>query len=236
MQQRSAHITVVGDNELSREGLKRVLAEAQFATRCLALADLADRLEELEDEPDHIILIEAQGAASAASASRLIRSRLSSARLVLLGADHDLVSVREALAIGVNGCLARQTSCLPLMLMLELVALGECVLPRHVVDEIASATSPKRRDSVAPTHDLSNREMGILRCLVEGDPNKIIARKLGITEATVKIHVKGILRKLQVLNRTQAAVWVIDRGLFDRPDQAEPNMDRPIAAECLVAA
>ena len=158
---------------------------------------------------------------------------------MLLGADHDLVSVREALAIGVNGCLARQTSCLPLMLMLELIALGECVLPRHVVDEIASSASndaPKRRDSAAPTHDLSNRELGILRCLVEGDPNKIIARKLGITEATVKIHVKGILRKLQVLNRTQAAVWVIDRGLFDRSDEVEPDMDRPIAAECQVAA
>ena len=51
MQQRSAHISVVGDNELSREGLKRVLAEAQFTTRCLALADLADRLGDLEDEP-----------------------------------------------------------------------------------------------------------------------------------------------------------------------------------------
>lgn len=239
MQQRTAHVSVVGDNELSREGLKRVLSEARFSAQCLALADLVDHLDELEDDASHIILIEADDAESAAAASRLIRSQLKNARLVILGADHDLVSVREALAIGVDGCLARQTSCLPLMLMLELVALGECVLPRKVVDQIASdlpAAPSRRRECEALPHDLSSRELGILRCLAEGDPNKIIGRKLGIAEATVKIHVKGILRKLQVLNRTQAAVWVIDRGLFDRSEYVNPAFSPPAATGQMIAA
>ncbi|HLZ78626.1 MAG TPA: LuxR C-terminal-related transcriptional regulator, partial [Sphingomonas sp.] len=48
-----------------------------------------------------------------------------------------------------------------------------------------------------------------------GDANKVIARKLGIAEATVKVHVKAILRKLHVLNRTQAAIWVVNQGLFE---------------------
>lgn len=237
MQQKHTHITIIGDNELSREGLKRVLAEAHFSTCTLALKDLPDQLGDLQDQDHHIILIEAEGAASAVSAGRLVRTHLKSARLVILGTDYDLGSVREAFAIGVDGCLARQTSCAPLMLMLQLVALGECVLPRHVADEMgaSNANGPvKRRDSEAPPHDLSNREMSILRCLVEGDPNKIIARKLGIAEATVKIHVKGILRKLHVLNRTQAAVWVIDRGLFDRPDDS--TVYQPVSEACLVPA
>src|ERR1700759_1659394 len=53
----------------------------------------------------------------------------------------------------------------------------------------------------------SDREGQILRCLVRGQSNKVIARELGIAEATVKVHVKGLLRKLRTANRTQAAVW-----------------------------
>jgi two-component system nitrate/nitrite response regulator NarL len=54
--------------------------------------------------------------------------------------------------------------------------------------------------------------MRILDSLVEGDPNKIIARKIGAAEATVKVHVKSILRKLGVANRTQAAMWAMSSG------------------------
>src|SRR3546814_3750398 len=66
--------------------------------------------------------------------------------------------------------------------------------------------------------NLSDREIEILRCLISGDANKIIARRLEITEATVKVHIKAILRKLRVMNRTQAAIWAVTRGL---------NQDQP---------
>jgi two-component system nitrate/nitrite response regulator NarL len=58
-----------------------------------------------------------------------------------------------------------------------------------------------------PPKGLSVRETVILRCLMEGDSNKLIARKFDITEATVKVHVKAILRKIRAKNRTQAAIW-----------------------------
>ena len=60
---------------------------------------------------------------------------------------------------------------------------------------------------------LSPRETSILRCLIEGASNKCIARKIDITEATVKVHIKAILRKIRVQNRTQAAIWGINRSL-----------------------
>ena len=56
---------------------------------------------------------------------------------------------------------------------------------------------------------LSARQTAILRCLIEGDSNKVIARKMKIADATVKVHVKTILRKIRVDNRTQAAIWAI---------------------------
>ena len=60
---------------------------------------------------------------------------------------------------------------------------------------------------------LSNRETAILACLTEGQSNKRIARKFGVAEATVKVHIKAILRKIRVKNRTQAAIWAVDHAL-----------------------
>ena len=59
----------------------------------------------------------------------------------------------------------------------------------------------------APT--ISEREWQILRCLSRGESNKLIARELGIAETTVKVHIKSLLRKLCVSNRTQAAIWLL---------------------------
>ena len=59
---------------------------------------------------------------------------------------------------------------------------------------------------------LSPQEKVILRCIIEGESNKCIARKINVTEATVKVHVKAILRKIRVQNRTQAAVWGMNNG------------------------
>src|SRR5204863_8745959 len=70
-------------------------------------------------------------------------------------------------------------------------------------------------DTFAP--QLSPREKAILRCLIEGDSNKCIARKIDIAEATVKVHVKAILRKIRVHNRTQAAIWGVNQGSPTRP-------------------
>jgi two-component system nitrate/nitrite response regulator NarL len=66
--------------------------------------------------------------------------------------------------------------------------------------------------SIRIPHGLSEREEQILRGLVKGHSNKLIARMCGSTEATVKVHVKSILRKIRVANRTQAAIWAIEQG------------------------
>ncbi len=60
---------------------------------------------------------------------------------------------------------------------------------------------------------LSQREIQILACLVRGDSNKAIANHIVITEATVKVHIKSLLRKINVTNRTQAAIWALNNGL-----------------------
>jgi DNA-binding NarL/FixJ family response regulator len=80
--------------------------------------------------------------------------------------------------------------------------------------------------SAAPV--LSERERQIIAGLVKGQPNKIIARVCGITEATVKVHMKAILRKVPCSNRTQVAIWALDHtGILPRPDEpGQGQMDR----------
>ena len=64
---------------------------------------------------------------------------------------------------------------------------------------------------------LSEREIEILHCLVKGNPNKMIANRLNIKEGTVKTHLKGLLKKINATNRTQAAIWGAKHGLDGEP-------------------
>lgn len=81
------------------------------------------------------------------------------------------------------------------------------------------------RSSYTPR--LSARQQAILRCLIQGDSNKTIARKMAIAEATVKVHVKAILRRIRVHNRTQAAIWAMSNGPFiSTKDDASPALEK----------
>ena len=83
---------------------------------------------------------------------------------------------------------------------------------------------------------LSDRETQILQCLIQGSANKLIARKLNIAEATVKVHIKGLLRKINVSNRTQAAIWALNQSITSPPPHPE-SARRPVRpVEALPAA
>jgi two-component system nitrate/nitrite response regulator NarL len=84
--------------------------------------------------------------------------------------------------------------------------------PRNDNDRAIAMTAER-----SITQQLSPREKSIMQCLIAGDSNKCIARKIDIAEATVKVHVKAILRKIRVQNRTQAAIWGMNHGSLVRP-------------------
>jgi two-component system nitrate/nitrite response regulator NarL len=144
------------------------------------------------------------------------------ARIVVLADRLDLNLVRWGHEVGVNGfCLAASAPEV-LIASLQLVMLGESVVPsavlRSFLDGASLDQTPLRQDSRTGTNlsgqetcRLSARETEILGYLREGVPNKAIARKLDLTEATVKVHVKAILRKIGAANRTQAALWAFQR-------------------------
>ena len=110
-----------------------------------------------------------------------------------------------------------------------------------ILDREDEAVQVKPDESFASR--LSHREQLILRHLSQGRPNKVIAQKVGIAEATVKVHVKSILSKIGVINRTQAAIWAMNNGLWigdaggKRPMSGTTNLRRVlINVRCLLSA
>jgi two-component system nitrate/nitrite response regulator NarL len=97
----------------------------------------------------------------------------------------------------------------------ELQALGVVTnvsMSQSAVDENGfTVAASEEKNASAPDLPLSARELIIVRALVEGCPNKVIANRLDISEATVKVHVKAICRKIRAKNRTQAAIWAVRR-------------------------
>ena len=160
-------------------------------------------------------------------------------KAVILAAYQMPDDVTAALKAGASGFLCQEIPGQRLVKSLELIALGELVVhPQHSwgpsavariqtngelgACELGGHLDPQSRppipgiepSSESETGDvvqsLSRREMIILRMLIEGASNKSIALKLVITESTVKVHMKAILRKLRLQNRTQAAIWARD--------------------------
>jgi two-component system nitrate/nitrite response regulator NarL len=105
-----------------------------------------------------------------------------------------------------------------LVMTLDLAMLGASLVCRPAgfsMNPLASAGTRQGRDELNSeaadvSHPLSTREVAILECLMHGDSNKLIARKFQIAEATVKVHIKAILRKIRAANRTQAAIWAMN--------------------------
>jgi two-component system nitrate/nitrite response regulator NarL len=128
--------------------------------------------------------------------------------------------VASAFRAGANGFFVEVMTSDVFIKSIELVMMGETVLPAAFLpfvlgpegdrlggprDANNEALIAMPQDAIAP--QLSPREKTILRCLVDGDSNKSIAQKFHITDGIVKGHVKAILRKIRVHNRTQAAIW-----------------------------
>ncbi|WP_256869481.1 LuxR C-terminal-related transcriptional regulator [Sphingobium lactosutens] len=223
------HLAIVGKNEIIREGLKRILIEEDFL-----VDDTVSRPMELDHGIDQgtVIIVDAIDIDEGLATCEEVRMRYPEARIVIMADEYSVQDVSRAFMTGaVDGYIVKQISCRPLAGALRLTALGEKVLPSQIAESLASAQpcSISKYWSVgAAGNNLSTREVDILRCLVDGEPNKVISRRLQIADATVKVHIKAILRKLRVRNRTQAAIWAVSRGLAS--DGAEMPMPVPALA------
>jgi len=212
-------------NEIEREGLRRLLADQSLTiSSCHADHASIDLDQHLDDEGSSpIIIIDLGTSAANLDACRHVRARWPHSKVVFFTSECDSRSVADALDAGADGFVAKHNLVSSLGKKLMLVALGEKIIPADVILELSTQRFDHPRPVGAGNGELaevnlSERELQILGCLVRGDANKVISRGMNIAEATVKVHVKAILRKLSVANRTQAAIWGMSRGVGGMPD------------------
>jgi len=232
--QQSFATILVGKSVLLREGLARILHSANF--RILASVSCAEDLlpSKLQlHQPLFLIVHTGDDFDVAVEQIELFRDQRPDGRIAIVADHYRLNELVSAFRAGANGYFVDVLTCDEFIKSIELVMMGETIIPpaflSFVLDprgehfsEAASRDEGNQAILVttedAPAPQLSPREKSILRCLIEGDSNKCIARKIDIAEATVKVHVKAILRKIRVQNRTQAAIWGMNNGSLTRPE------------------
>ncbi len=226
-------VLILSRNEIEREGLRGIVAENGFAVAAVyrTVADLDLDLFADQSGKIPVLLVDQIMDSEGLQSVSDLRSNWPHCKIIIMSSGCDSQTVRQAFQTGADGYIGKHISCASLTEIIKLVALGEKIVPYQVVLDMPSTDpscelTPAKPDTSGAK--LSERQIDILRGLARGDPNKVISRRLAITEATVKVHVKSILRRIGVANRTQAAVWAIEAGLLN--DRPEPS-PTPVSAD-----
>jgi DNA-binding NarL/FixJ family response regulator len=208
-------VVIADDHAVVRQGL-RTLLELQDEMEVVGeAADGEEALAQVEATvPDVALLDLVMPRLGGIDAIRRIRERSPTTRILVLTSFADDDTVLPAVRAGAAGYLLKDVQPQDLIAAIRTVHAGEALLAPAVatmlVEQIAAGDEPRDRDELTP------RERDVLAQLARGQPNKVIARELGVSERTVKTHVSNILGKLDLTDRTQAAVYAVRHGLVRR--------------------
>lgn len=200
-------VMVVDDHRLVRDGLKTLLASAADIEVVGEAADGADVVAEARaSQPDVVLMDLSMPGVDGVRATRLVLADQPNVRVVALTSFSDHKQVTEALQAGAIGYLLKDSAPDALFDAVRAAAAGGAPLDPRV----ASALLPGRTGGPVTAPTLSGREEEVLRLAAKGLANKQIARSLGISEHTVKIHLGSVFRRIGVSDRTSAAMWARD--------------------------
>jgi two-component system nitrate/nitrite response regulator NarL len=214
---------IVTPNVLLREGIASLLRD-NYKVATAARPAVLQKLSFPKERPlVAIVGTDWQNgtARETAESIRLLRSSVPHAKVVLVLETNGPVDLQSIVALSSDACIFNVPSRDSLLKIVELTLSGQrlFVLPASAALENEVSEPLHGRESFSPMikdwDHLSSRERQILISLAEGKSNKAIARLYNLSEATIKFHLKTILRKIKVQNRTQAAIWAIEHGLRD---------------------
>lgn len=209
-------ILLVDDHPMLRQGVAQLIELEQG----LAVVGQAGSGEEaldlaLELDPDMILLdLNMKGMGGIETLSALREREVHACIMVFTVSDqHD--DVVASLRAGADGYLLKDTEPEELLRSIVLASQGQPVFSPQLARILASGVREHKVDCSDLMAQLTGRETQILQRIARGKTNKSIARELSITEATVKVHVKNLLKKLQLRSRVKAAVWALENHVFE---------------------
>lgn len=217
-------VLIVDDHPLFRDGIASLLTVSgydvvgQIGDGETAVAQAAAL------KPDIIMLDIRMPGINGIETLRQIKAQLPQVKIVMLTASESDSHIMEAVKAGASGYILKSANADELLANLHRLERGELAMSPYAASMvIQQLVQPDLPEKVTQPEDLveqlTPRETEILGLVVEGLPNKAIAVELNVSENTVKYHLKKVLQKLQVQNRTEAATWAIRAGLFSQKNE-----------------
>jgi two-component system nitrate/nitrite response regulator NarL len=206
-------ILLIDDHPLFRKGLAQLVAAGDGLALAGDVGDGASGVAlALELQPELVLIDLHMKPMNGIDTLRALKAGGVRGRCIILTVSDDERDVLEAMRAGADGYLLKDMEPEELYLQLQRAAAGAVVLGSSVAGLLAQALAapPAAPEAV----DFTEREREILALLAAGRSNKEIARVLGISDATVKVHIKHVLRKLNLKSRLEAAVWALQHPQF----------------------
>lgn len=210
-QERKYSVAIVDDHEIIREGISELIDKERFN-----VVGSFSNGQEIKDYlggghfVDVILMDITMPEENGINVAKEIIAKHDGIKIVMLTMSESLDDIKNSAKAGVKGFLTKTASADKISHAISMVMQGDVVFPSKIYDvnniDIFTNTRSKNKDI------LSRREVEILKYIARGFSNKEIAYELGLAEGTVKVHVKKILTKLSLQNRTQGAIYAINKG------------------------
>lgn len=216
MPEAAMKVLVVDDHALVRHGFALSIAELHPEAKVVEAGSLDEALTVVRNTPglDLVLFDLHLGNKNGLAGVRQMVEALGSVPLIVISASDDTNDIIDSVRSGAKGYILKAGSSAVLEHAVSLVLSGETYLPlpRSVLASAVQAEPPRAGNQLLER--LTDRQRDVFQLLLAGHSNKEIARELGVLEGTVKVHVRAIMQKLGVKNRTQVAVVAARSGCF----------------------
>ena len=209
-------VLIIDDHPLFRKGARQLLemdarfevvGEADDGASSIAQTRLLD--------PELVLLDLNMKPVSGIEVLRRIKQEREDIMVVMLTVSDQGEDVAKAIQLGADGYLLKDMEPEDMLTKLAQVSQGQIVMDDNVANLLANLLKSGEHPLLPEDANLTERETETLTLLAEGLNNKRIARRLNISDGTVKVHIKNILRKLKVRSRLEAAIWAINNGFAE---------------------
>jgi two-component system NarL family response regulator len=213
-------VLIVDDHRVVREGLSAILKSKE---NIQVLGEAQDGQEAVEKArsllPDVILMDVSMPKMTGVEATRIIKREFPHIGIIALTMYEEQQYIFDLVRAGATGYLLKDSDSDQIVKAIQSVYRGDSLIHPAVASKILAEfslmTQKKGKKSSWVEHDLTEREITVLRLVADGKTNKEIANNLDLSEKTVKNHVRNIFHKLQVYDRTQAAILAIRKGLIE---------------------
>lgn len=207
-------MVIIDDHPLFRKGVRQLLdLEPSLMVVAEASSGEEGAQEVARHQPDLVLLDLNMKGMGGLRTLEAIKASNPETRVVVLTVSDTADDLIGAIRAGADGYLLKDMEPEELLARIREAVFGKTVISEGLAGRLAQALRAEAAAKNRSVHELTEREREILRGLAEGKSNKLIARDLDITEGTVKVHVKNLLRKLSFRSRVEAAVWAVENRI-----------------------